>query len=176
MAELFQRDKSTVSRHIRNVFEEGELEQNSVVAKFATTAAYFSLLFFSFIIFNSCSPKREEYRANIRVSNNSSSTVKNFTLKTDAENKIIETLELNEECEFQVKWIGRSSSFLSSIDNSYIFLEITYAVDNRIFDVTNEKGVLIDSYGDYYSEKTITDGSKINVKIDNNGYEIIDER
>jgi hypothetical protein len=39
MAELFQRDKSTISRHIKNVFEEGELEQNSVVAKFATTAA-----------------------------------------------------------------------------------------------------------------------------------------
>ena len=28
MAQLFQRDKSTVSRHIRNVFEEGELDQN----------------------------------------------------------------------------------------------------------------------------------------------------
>lgn len=39
MAELFQRDKSTVSRHIRNVFAEGELDKNSVVAKFATTAA-----------------------------------------------------------------------------------------------------------------------------------------
>jgi hypothetical protein len=39
MAQLFQRDKSTVSRHIKNVFEEGELEQNSVVANFATTAA-----------------------------------------------------------------------------------------------------------------------------------------
>ena len=39
MAQLFQRDKSTVSRHIRNVFEEGELDQNSVVANFATTAA-----------------------------------------------------------------------------------------------------------------------------------------
>jgi hypothetical protein len=39
MAELFQRDKSTVSRHIKNVFEEGELDQNSVVANFATTAA-----------------------------------------------------------------------------------------------------------------------------------------
>ena len=36
MAQLFQRDKSTVSRHIRNVFEEGELDQNSVVANFAT--------------------------------------------------------------------------------------------------------------------------------------------
>ena len=39
MAELFQRDKSTISRHIKNVFEEGELSANSVVAKFATTAA-----------------------------------------------------------------------------------------------------------------------------------------
>ena len=39
MAELFQRDKSTVSRHIKNVFEEGELERSSVVANFATTAA-----------------------------------------------------------------------------------------------------------------------------------------
>ena len=36
MAELFQRDKSTVSRHIKNVFEEGELERNSTVANFAT--------------------------------------------------------------------------------------------------------------------------------------------
>ena len=39
MAELFQRDKSTVSRHIKNIFQEGELDQNSVVANFATTAA-----------------------------------------------------------------------------------------------------------------------------------------
>ena len=38
MAELFERDKSTISRHIKNIFEEGELEQNSVVANFATTA------------------------------------------------------------------------------------------------------------------------------------------
>lgn len=39
MADLFQRDKSTVSRHIKNVFSEGELSRDSVVAKFATTAA-----------------------------------------------------------------------------------------------------------------------------------------
>lgn len=39
MAELFQRDKSTISRHIKNIFSEGELSPNSVVAKFATTAA-----------------------------------------------------------------------------------------------------------------------------------------
>lgn len=39
MATLFERDKSTVSRHIKNVFEEGELVRNSVVANFATTAS-----------------------------------------------------------------------------------------------------------------------------------------
>ena len=39
MAELFQKDKSTISRHIKNIFEEGELQRNSVVANFATTAS-----------------------------------------------------------------------------------------------------------------------------------------
>lgn len=39
MAELFQRDKSTISRHIKNIFAEGELKRAAVVANFATTAA-----------------------------------------------------------------------------------------------------------------------------------------
>ena len=39
MAELFQRNKSTISRHVKNVLEDGELEEKSVVANFATTAA-----------------------------------------------------------------------------------------------------------------------------------------
>ena len=36
MAELFQRDRSTISRHIRNIFAEGELRRDATVAKFAT--------------------------------------------------------------------------------------------------------------------------------------------
>lgn len=36
MAELFERDKSTISRHIKNVFDERELEQSATVANFAT--------------------------------------------------------------------------------------------------------------------------------------------
>ncbi|HIT68069.1 MAG TPA: virulence RhuM family protein [Candidatus Merdisoma merdipullorum] len=36
MAELFQRDKSTISRHIKNIFTEGELRPEATVAKFAT--------------------------------------------------------------------------------------------------------------------------------------------
>lgn len=39
MAKLFGRDKSVISRHIKNVFEEKELSPKSVVANFATTAA-----------------------------------------------------------------------------------------------------------------------------------------
>ena len=39
IAELFDRDKSTISKHIKNIFETGELSQDSVVAKNATTAS-----------------------------------------------------------------------------------------------------------------------------------------
>jgi len=38
LTELFERDKSVLSRHIRNIFKEQELDRNSVVAKNATTA------------------------------------------------------------------------------------------------------------------------------------------
>ena len=40
MAELFQRNKSTISRHIRNAFEQGELKKEEVVAFFATTTPH----------------------------------------------------------------------------------------------------------------------------------------
>ena len=36
MADLFDRDKSVVSKHIKNIFEERELTENRTVAKFAT--------------------------------------------------------------------------------------------------------------------------------------------
>ncbi len=51
LAELFERDKSVISRHLKNIFETNELDRASVVARNATTAAdgktyqveYFSL-------------------------------------------------------------------------------------------------------------------------------------
>lgn len=39
MVELFDRNKRTVSEHIRNVFKEGELDENAVVRNIRTTAA-----------------------------------------------------------------------------------------------------------------------------------------
>ena len=38
LCELYQTSKSNVSEHIRHIFEEGELEETSVVRKFRTTA------------------------------------------------------------------------------------------------------------------------------------------
>lgn len=38
MVEIFGIDKSGVSKHLKNVFESGELEEGAVVAKIATTA------------------------------------------------------------------------------------------------------------------------------------------
>jgi len=38
MAELFQRDRSVIGKHVRNIFKEGELDKGAVWAKFAYTA------------------------------------------------------------------------------------------------------------------------------------------
>lgn len=39
MSKLFEKNKSTILRHIKNIFNEGELQQKAVVANFATTAS-----------------------------------------------------------------------------------------------------------------------------------------
>ena len=39
MVELFQTTKQNISLHIKNIFAEGELEENSVVKEYLTTAA-----------------------------------------------------------------------------------------------------------------------------------------
>ena len=40
LAELFQRDKSVISKHIKNVFDEGELRPEATVAKYATVELF----------------------------------------------------------------------------------------------------------------------------------------
>lgn len=39
ITDLFERDKSVISKHLKNIFQEQELDESSVVAKFATTAS-----------------------------------------------------------------------------------------------------------------------------------------
>ena len=43
MAELFQKDRTVITRHINNVFKEGELEKEQVCAKFAHTTQHGSM-------------------------------------------------------------------------------------------------------------------------------------
>jgi len=40
LAELFQRDRTVISKHIKNIFQEGELDENRVCAKFAHTTKH----------------------------------------------------------------------------------------------------------------------------------------
>jgi hypothetical protein len=40
MAELFQKDRTVITRHINNIFKEGELDKNRVCAKFAHTTRH----------------------------------------------------------------------------------------------------------------------------------------
>lgn len=40
IAELFQKDRSVVSKHLKNIFEEGELDEHVVCAKFALTTQH----------------------------------------------------------------------------------------------------------------------------------------
>jgi hypothetical protein len=39
LGDLFQKSKSTISEHLKNIFQEGELNENSVVRNFRTTAS-----------------------------------------------------------------------------------------------------------------------------------------
>ena len=48
IAQLFERDKSVVSKHIRNIFESYGLEEKSVVAKNAQKSSYLVLLLYKY--------------------------------------------------------------------------------------------------------------------------------
>lgn len=50
MAELFQTTKQNISLHIKNIFEEGELLENSVVKDYLTTASDGKIIIPSIII------------------------------------------------------------------------------------------------------------------------------
>jgi len=70
IADLFGRDKSVISRHIKAIFEEGELAPDSVVARYATTAAdgktyqvdYYNLEMILSIGYRVRSPRGIEFR------------------------------------------------------------------------------------------------------------------
>ncbi len=118
--------------------------------------------------------KEVEYRANISVINKSDSIVTDFVYK-GVGTKFIKTFEIinpSEVKEFQINWIGQKSALFGSIDYSHILQSIEYFIGENKFNVKDEKDSNIDSYGNYYSQNQITKDDKIDIIINNEGYEI----
>ena len=127
-----------------------------------------------FIYLTTSCAKKEEYTANITVVNKTGVDITDLTLKCKETtySKSIAKISSGEQQNIEVKWVGRSSSFGGSIDMSYIHFTTEYSIGATKFNVENEKDAKIDSNGNYYSEKEITNGTKLNVEINENGYEI----
>jgi hypothetical protein len=128
------------------------------------------IILLSFIV--SCENK-EIYKADITVINNSDFIINNFILECEGKENSIVELNPTEQNMFNVTWVGRSSSFAASIDSSYVFLRVEYFINGNKYNVLNEIDASQDDYGNYYSNKTITNGSKVNIDISNSGYKII---
>lgn len=95
LSELFQRDKSTISRHIKNIFSEGELRQKLVVANFATTATdgkTYHVDYYNLDVIISVGYRVKSMRGTqFRIWANS--VLKNYILRGYAVNQRIERLE-----------------------------------------------------------------------------------
>ena len=124
-------------------------------------------------ILSSC--KKEEYSANIVIVNNTELEVTNISIKGDRTNflKTIEKINSSEEQTFDINWLAKSTGLFGSLDNSFVFLTIEYSIGTKKFNIQNEKDAKIDTFGNYYSEKKITNNTKIKIVINNSEYEIL---
>ena len=92
---LYGRNKSTISRHIKNIFKEGELKPYSVVANFATTASdgktyqvdYYNLDVIISVGYRVKSQKGVDFRRWANV------IIKNHIIKSNAINVRVEKVE-----------------------------------------------------------------------------------
>ena len=95
LSTLYQRDKSTISRHIKNIFKEGELKPYAVVANFATTASdgktyqvdYYNLDVIISVGYRVKSQKGVEFRKWANV------IIKNHIIKANALNVRVDKVE-----------------------------------------------------------------------------------
>ena len=117
---------------------------------------------------------KEEYSATVTVVNKAGVEVTGLTFKgTDVNySKNIEKMTSGEEQNFEIKWIGKSSALFGSMEHSLVRFTTEYNIGATKFNVANEKDAKIDSNGNYYSEKEITNGTKLKVEINENGYQI----
>lgn len=125
ISHLFERDKSVISRHLKNIFKDKELEQNSVVAFFATTAADGKT--YNVEHFNLDAILSVGYRVNSKRGTQfrvwASKVLKDFLMKGYALNQRIDRIENNyENLSKEVKQISLQLK-TQELPNQGIFFE-----------------------------------------------------
>ncbi|MCL1947797.1 MAG: virulence RhuM family protein [Chitinivibrionia bacterium] len=167
MADLFQRDKSTISRHIKNIFKEGELDYNSVVAIFATTAAdgkTYQVDYYNLDVIISVGYRVKSQRGTqFRIWANK--ILKDYIIKGYAINQRFENLENRvSETEKKIDFFVKTS--LPPIQGVFFDGQIFDAYDlaNKIIKSAKQSIILIDNYIDESVLTMLSKKSK-NVKI-----------
>lgn len=154
ISHLFERDKSVISRHLKNIFKDKELEQNSVVAFFATTAADGKT--YNVEHFNLDAILSVGYRVNSKRGTQfrvwASKVLKDFLMKGYALNQRIDRIENNyENLSKEVKQISLQLK-TQELPNQGIFFEgqifDAYVFVADIIKKAKTEIILIDNYVD----------------------------
>lgn len=151
---LYQRDKSTISRHIKNIFKEGELQPYAVVANFATTASdgkiyhvdYYNLDVIISVGYRVKSQKGVEFRKWANV------IIKNHIIKANALNVRVDRVEE------EVFYLKKKTEELDTIVKGQLPPHEGIFYDGQIFDAyvfasdlirrAKHEIILIDNYID----------------------------
>lgn len=134
---MFERNKSTISRHIKNIFENVELSQDSVVAKFAITASdRYDVTFYDLDVIISIGYRVKSQRG-VEFRKWANNVLKDYILKGYAVNNN----RIN-ELEEVIRIIKRAESTLDSKQTLDIIEKYTVALD------------LLDDYDHQKIEKT----------------------
>ena len=150
MTELFKRDKSVISRHIKNIFLEEELSKNSVVANFATTAT------------DGKTYQVDYYNLDVVISVGYRVKSKEGTKFRQWANKILK--------DYMIKGYAINQKRLEYLEKTIKLIDIANRIDERL--ENNDAKEILKVIGDYskaldllddYDHKTL---KKINGKID----------
>ena len=161
IATVFQKNKSTISRHIKNIFETEELDKNSVVAFFATTAndgKTYNVAYYNLDLIISVG-----YRVNLKIATNfrkwATNVLKNYltqgyaineTLLNDKQEKI-QTLQttvslLTRSLTNQIESLEEAQQVAKILDNFAKGLDLLDNFDHKTLDVkgfTQKESVII---------------------------------
>ena len=168
IAHLFERDKSVISRHLKNIFKDNELDRDSVVAFFATTAAdgksykveHFNLDAILSVGYRVNSKRGTQFRVW------ASKVLKDYLMKGYALNQRIDRIENNyENLTKEVKQISLQLK-TQKLPNQGIFFNgqvfDAYLFASNLIKKAKKEIVLIDNYID---ESTITHLTKKSEKV-----------